>query len=802
MHVRPLGALTATALSASALALTLAPTATAAPTSTVFFNEIHYDNAGTDTGEFLEIANTGGTDLAGWSVVLYNGANGQSYDTVTLSGSDPYVVIDLPTNGLQNGSPDGLAIVRPDDSVEQFLSYEGTFTATDGLAAGLTSQDIGVEESGSTPVGFSLQLLGDGPTYADRTWQAEAPETKGADNNGTGPSGPLELEIAEVQGSGATSDYVGQQVRVSGVVTADFQEPGQFGGFFLQDPTPDADPLTSDGIRVFNTTPVSVGDAVTVTGTVAEFTSSGNLYSGSETQFGPAATVTITGTAPVPAPLEISLPFALPSGGVDGQERYEGVLVTLVNDDLVATDLFTTGRFGEVGLTTGSPLVIPTSVAEDAANNADRIVLDDGLSGQNLSPLPYTIGGDGLTLPRSGDRPTDTITGAFSYAFGEYRIEPPVGTTIDFAGNNPRPDTPDAVGGDVQVASFNVLNYFTTFGGDARGADNPAELARQQAKLVAAITGLDADVVGLIEIANDGGEALDTLVAALNAAQPDASDAYTAVVAPDLTAPNSLGGTYGTDAIRTALIYRDAVVDLLEVPSDEALLNPADLPDFPDEPVFDRPPAVATFVADAKNKNSTSPFTVFVNHFKSKGSNNPQCGTPDPFGGNCDDLRERQSAALLGLVEDLGVTDAILLGDLNAYEAEEPISVLTDAGFVNAAAGLADGDRYSYSFDGEYGTLDYAFLSPSLAGALAGSDIWHINSPEAVAYDYNDFNQPQLYAPDAFASSDHDPVLLGLDLVVHPGRPGGRPCGQGHGVSGAAGTQGPTGAQKPCPSER
>ena len=765
---RPVCALGVTsALVAPLLLLAATPATAVAPAgSTVFLSEVHYDDADTDAGELVEVANPAGADLAGWSVVAYNGNGGAPYDTRPLSGTARFTTVAYPVNGLQNGAPDGLALVRPSGTVEQFLSYEGVVTATSGPASGLTSTDIGVAETGGDLDGQSLQLVGPGATYGDGTWQEPRPATPGAANVvAEEPEPGAVTAISAVQGAGATSPLVGQQVTVEGVVVGDYQGAGQLGGFFVQSTTPDDDPLTSEGLRVLvNGTAVAVGDLVRVTGAVAESASSSTLYTGSETQLGSGSTVEVTGTAPVPAPTPVDLPFAPTVDGVDGQERFEGQLVTLVGDDLVATDLFTLGRFGELSLTTGELLRIPTTAAQDAANNADRITVDDGLSGQNLPVLPFTIGGDGVTLPRAGDGPSEPVTGVFAFANGEYKVEVAPGTTVDFARLAPREPAPQDVGGDLQVASFNVLNYFTSFGGDNRGADDAAELQRQQAKLVAAITGLDADVVGLIEIANDDGAALDTLVAALNAAQPDPADDYTAVEAPALNAPTSLGGTYGTDAIRTAIVYRDAVVDLGAVPSDPAVLNPAD-PAFPAQPVFDRPPAVATFASGERD------VTVVVNHFKSKGSTNAQCGPPDPFGGNCDDLRERQSAALVGLVDDLGATDALLLGDFNSYEDEAPVQVLEDAGYVSAVADLPVQDRSSYSFDGEFGSLDYAFLSPSLASAKTGADIWQVNSPEAVAYDYNSVNQPQLYAPDAYASSDHDPVLVGLATAAAPTGP-------------------------------
>jgi len=157
----------------------------------VFINEIHYDNAGTDAGEAIEVAGPAGTDLAGWSLILYNGSGGASYGTKTLSGTIPdlgggfgVVVTTYPSNGIQNGSPDGMALVDAGNNVIQFLSYEGTFAATNGPALDMTSTDIGVSESGSGAVGNSLQLTGTGTAYEDFTWSSEAPNTFGAFNTG------------------------------------------------------------------------------------------------------------------------------------------------------------------------------------------------------------------------------------------------------------------------------------------------------------------------------------------------------------------------------------------------------------------------------------------------------------------------------------------------------------------------------------------------------------------------------------------------------------------------------------------
>ena len=162
---------------------------TNAGATAVFINEIHYDNAGTDAGEAIEIAGPAGTNLTDWDLVLYNGSNGAVYNTTALMGSIPdqgsgfgTLVVNYASNGIQNGSPDGIALVDNTNTAVQFLSYEGAFTAVDGPAATMLSMDIGVSEPGSTAVGNSLQLSGTGNEAEDFAWTAAAPNTFGSFN--------------------------------------------------------------------------------------------------------------------------------------------------------------------------------------------------------------------------------------------------------------------------------------------------------------------------------------------------------------------------------------------------------------------------------------------------------------------------------------------------------------------------------------------------------------------------------------------------------------------------------------------
>jgi uncharacterized protein len=759
----------AVALAAAVLpaAMAVPAGAVAPPDGTVFINEIHYDNASTDTGEAIEVAGPSGTDLSGWSVVLYNGTETRRnvYDTDLLSGvlADQgggfgTTALTYPTDGIQNGAPDGLALVDADGDVIQFLSYEGSFTAVGGPADGMTSTDIGVAEGSSTPVGHSLQLTGTGTSYGDFTWAAAA-ENFGALNFGQtiGEGGggdpepepdPCEIavthEIGAVQGTGSASPVDGQAVTVEGVVVGDFQQREQLGGVFVQDVDGDGDATTSDGIFVYDTDApdVAVGDVLRVTGTVDEF-------------FGLTEITNITaiadcGNATVPVPTRLDLP-----ADDTERERLEGMLITL-GEPVTATETYTLARYGELVVSADGRLYQPTNgggpddAAEQAANDERRLIIDDASTVQNPDMVPFTdVDGEVIRL---GDTLTDVV-GVLSYGFSAWRLQPTAEATVERT--NPRPASPDEVGGDVQVASFNVLNYFTTIdepgavtdtGDDPRGADSAEELARQQAKIVEAILALDAEIVGLMEIENDADDAsVENLVAALN--QAAGEQRYAAIEEPDTG-----GGLFGTDAIKVAMIYQPAEVVPMgasATTTDEAFSNA-------------RLPLAQQF----RPADGGQPFTVVVNHFKSKGCGEATGENADQGDGqscfNAD--RVEQAHALLALIESLNDKDVLIVGDLNAYGEEHPIDVLEAAAYIDLIdTRLPEPDQYSYVFQGQAGYLDHALVSPRLARRITGVDIWHINADEALFQDYNtEFNPAWAYDPDVYRSSDHDPVLVGV----------------------------------------
>jgi len=568
--------------------------------------------------------------------------------------------------------------------------------------------------------------------------------------------------VHEVQGSGTATPLAGSVVSVEGVVVGDYQAAGQFGGYYVQeeDADADADPATSEGIFVFNTTtPVNVGDLVRVRGTATEFS---NL-----TELAPVTSVLVCSTGNTVSPSTVSLPVA----SLSDWERYEGMSIG-VGQQLTVTEVFTLARFGEVDLSVGGRLFNPTSVVAPGApavaladlNDRSRILLDDGNNQQNIDPTFYPQGGLSATNTlRVGDS-LSSLGGVLDQRFGDYRVQPVDTSTIAFDHANPREPAPSAVGGDVQVASFNVLNYFNGdgLGGGfptPRGASTLAEFDRQRTKVISAITALDADVIGLMELENDDPStqyaAIEDLVDGVNAVAGAGTYAFIDT------------GVVGTDAIRVGIIYRPAVV---RPAGAYAVLDSSVDPRFID--TKNRPSIVQTFDAVATGAR----FSVVVNHLKSKGSACDDVGDPDlgDGQGNCNLTRTQAAQALVDwLATDptgSGDPDVMLIGDMNSYAMEDPITAFRNGGYTDLIADRIGTDAYSYVFEGESGYLDHPLSSPSLNGQVTGVTEWHVNADEPVALDYNtEFKtanqQTTFYAPDAFRSSDHDPVLIGLSLT-------------------------------------
>lgn len=671
---------------------------------------------------------------------------------------------------------------------------------SDFTAKSLTGQSI---PAGGSTYTFDMLVNGDTAAEPDETFFVNVTNVTGADvTDGQGQGTILNDDINacaqsftpiyNIQGSGPTPAITGV-VTTKGVVVGDYEgaSPAQR-GFFIQDLDGDGNPATSDGIFVFNgsNNSVNLGDVVYVTGTAGDFQD--------QTQISSVTNITNCGTSSV-APTDVTLPFA----STTFAEQYEGMLVRLPQT-LYVTEHFQLGRFDQVVLSSGARLSQPTNVvapgaptlALQAQNNLNRIILDDDLQNQNPDPIVFGRGGLPLSASntlRGGDTATG-IVGVMTYTWAgnaasgnAYRVRPinALGGYAYFEPANARPTSAPAVGGTLKVVGMNLLNFFNTFDGassnppyacnlgvggsltDCRGADDAGEFARQWPKTVAAIVAMNPDVVGVNELENDGygpDSSLQFLVDQLNVATAPGTYAFI-----NVDANTGQLNAMGTDAIRVALIYKPASVTPI---GQTAALNTAAFVNGGDSSPRSRPSLMQAF---QQNSNGAV-FIVDVNHLKSKGS---ACDAPDAGDGqgNCNQVRVNAVTELMNWFATdptgTGDPDILMLGDYNSYAMEDPITVIKNAGFTNLIDTFVGPDAYSYVFDGQWGYLDHALGSASIVSQVTGVGDYHINSDEPSVLDYNDdFKSAgqiaSLYAPDQFRISDHDPVVVGLKLNAPP----------------------------------
>jgi predicted extracellular nuclease len=708
-------------------------------------------------------------------VSLFEGDSGTVTMTFTVSRSN-----NLTDFTLDYATADNTATTADAD----YAAASGTLTFATG---GDLQQTVTVTITGGTAVEpnetFFVNLINLAATTGTTTFAD-------AQGQGTIVNDDIAItKISAVQGSAAASAIAGQVVTIEAIVVGDFQSDDgdtkrDLRGFYLQeeDADADADALTSEGIFVFQGltgTAVNIGDKVRVTGTVTEFFGM--------TQLSAITSVSVVSSGnDMPTAAVISLPASGVTLNQNGAwqpdlEAYEGMLVT-IPQTLTVTEQFNLDRFNEIKLVAGDrPVQFTQENAPDATAyqaylqevGARTITYDDGLNTQN-QPIGNLDGFgpvyDTASAPRIGDTATD-LTGVLDYQFAgstasgaTWRVRAVEDGANTFDEGNPRPETPPDVGGGLKVASFNVLNFFptlddgglTALGFEPRGANNATEFARQAEKLLTTLITLDADIVGLIELENDflagaSGNAIEFIVEGLNDL---AGDDVWSWVNPDTR-------FVGTDAIAVGLIYRNDAVKLADGTT-VSILDTGVIAEA------GRAPIAASF----EDLVTGEVFTVTVNHFKSKSSvpAAPLPGDTDQGDGQglANATRVQQAQELLDWLASnptgAGDPDTLIIGDLNAYSMEDPITLLKDAGFVN----LEQPGDYSYVFDGLTGSLDHALASASLAAKVTGAAAWHINADEADALDYNlDFGRDAAIFDGMvpYRTSDHDPLLVGLGFV-------------------------------------
>ncbi|MCH8529356.1 MAG: ExeM/NucH family extracellular endonuclease [Saccharospirillum sp.] len=743
---------------------------------------------GSSNNKALEIYNAGDAnlDLGPYVIELYTNGNTTVQNSLNLSGSleagEVYViansqavndilsVADVTSNVTFYNGNDVLLLKRDGDVIDRIgqLGNDSYFGRDVTL---VRKADI---STGDTDFTAPFDPTIEWDSYPINTFSflgSHNSDGGGDPGNGTPPPvsmvcGEPSTLISEVQGPGMQSPIQGQEVAVEAIVTASYQATNQLRGFFIQEAESDwdDDPRTSEGVFVFASSPqVNVGDRVRLRGTVTEFFDLTQI-----------AQVTALEVCDTDVPLPPAVVMSLPVDDVDDFEFVEGMRVTF-EQTLTVNEVYQLGRFGEFTLAQGrrfipTEVVLPGAEAQalTEANLRNQIKVDDASNVQNPDPIIYPY--PGLTAEntlRIGDTTTG-LTGVINYNFGEYKLLPT--ETPVFAGTNPR--TPEPVytpGADLRLASFNVLNYFNGDGQGggfptARGARNAFELERQEAKLVAAIRAMNADIVGLMEIENDGFDEFSAIAQLVNRLNEDEEES----LHYDFISVGS--GPIGDDAIAVGLIYRPEQVSPVNgakvLSSSNSLLDEDGVPYFDDG--LSRPMLVQTF----KHLNTGDRFTVAVNHLKSKGGGNcanfDDCDSGDGQA-NYNNTRTRATIAMLDFLSDMEGDDVLIMGDLNAYSMEDPIRVLEEGGYLN----LNEDGYHSYVFDGQSGNLDHALATPSLANKVLRTQAWNINTDEPLALEYgtrfkSTSQIESLYAPTPYRSSDHDPVIIDLRLNNQP----------------------------------
>ena len=790
------------------------PAAPAGPASTVeqaqgpLINEVYGGGGNKNaafTHDFVELYNPTPEPISldGW-VIEQRSEKGNVGTTVELSGTiEPggYFLVRGYSNG-DNGRPldefdqDSAVNFAASGAIAVLLTPAGEVADLVGWGSPATSTGQPAEKTSNTT---SIQRREDGAhtgnNAADFHAAEPTPKAGGAAPGPGTPPGPgeeperNEVPISEIQSEGPESPLAGEAVATEGVVTAAYPEGG-LRGFFMQEPGSGGEaPKPGEASRgIFVAAgPEGLpepGDAVLVTGTAREVE---GLTQIDADEVSPAF-----GAVDPVAPVELD---EVPAGD-EARESLEGMLVAPTGAYTV-TDTYELATYGSVGLAPGErPFRQPTSVHEPStdpdspvqvlAREQDEleILLDDGRSGnyqRGDSEVPPAYlsadGGETITPLRVGDRVDFSDPVVLDHRFGDWRLQPtgpldgraPAGAApIDW--RDSRPGDAPKVPGDVRVATFNVLNYFPSLGKDepgcrayrdregnpqtargcrVRGAFDEAAFAAQQEKIVAALNKLDAEVVALEEVENTASltgdaarrdEALAHLVDALN----EAGGEWDYVPSPkDLPADE--------DTIRLGFIYRpDAVA-----PSGESRIL--------DHPAFRgvaRQPLAQEFELPSGNR-----FVAVANHFKSKGS--VVFGDEDRGDGQANNpaVRTAQAEGLadeLEAIDEWGELPVVLLGDFNSYAKEDPLRALEGRGFEL----LDEGEQFSYVFEGRVGSLDHALVNEHAAPLVAGLEVWPINSPESLAFEYSrrNNNVVDFHAANEFRSSDHDPLVVGLSL--------------------------------------
>ncbi|TNC05300.1 ExeM/NucH family extracellular endonuclease [Vibrio diabolicus] len=843
-----------TLIKPSILALTIASALSANANAEIIISQ--YVEGGA-YNKAVEIANTGDTavTLTGYELAKSSNGGGSWGSTldlsdVTLQAKQVYVL----AHGDASEAIKAVADYT-DKNVANFNGDDPLALLKDGEVHDILGVMGDVDFAKDTTLVRNSDALTPSTTYQSTQWTALPKDNIDGlgELNTTEPPAPFACEvdgqepafttIQEIQGEGASSPFIDgypyittEDHFVTGVVSA--VTTGLTKGFYLQALENDGNDKTSEGLFIHTDvadTELKAGDVVCVKGKVQEYYSNTQLSSDANSYV-----KTGTSNASLVTPLTIKEGETLR----DALERHEGMQVELSS----ASELFVTRNFSydydsrrnNMMLSHEAPLFKPTQLhaaESDAAvtlakeNAANRIYLESDSKAPN-GQIPYfptfaqdlDQNGSSEQHIRLGSR-VEGLQGVVNYSYNEYRLIATnevdssnfvtSGDDFDVA----RKAAPAIADSDLRVASFNVLNYFTSVAdsghdnptGQNRGATNLDEFLIQQAKIVSAMNKMDADIIGLMEVENNGfgdGSAIQNLVDALNAEIDDVEDHYTYV---EIEEQDKYQKEYfGSDAIMVAILYRANAVTPKEAAkvivtpeqhiAENTITRKEGTESNPAYDKYQRHSLLQTFTV----KETGEDLSVVVNHFKSKGSEcieewiaGVEDSEPADLQGNCNNFRVSAAKVVGEALKDID-GDVLVMGDLNAYGKEDPLLTLTDyskekygrdiytAAYTTIGGGelqvektkiekgyglhnlntlLHGTDTFSYTYSGELGNLDHALASSSLAQKVVAIEDWHINSLESNLFEYSSkYTGDMPKYKDAFSASDHDPVIIAIDL--------------------------------------
>ncbi|MEV7285941.1 endonuclease/exonuclease/phosphatase family protein [Streptomyces sp. NPDC093252] len=578
----------------------------------------------------------------------------------------------------------------------------------------------------------------------------------------TSPAHADAVRIHDIQGSTRTSPYAGQQVTdVTGIVTG-VRGYGSSRGFWIQDPNPDADPATSEGVFVFtSSTPrVAVGDAVSVSGTVTEFvpggTASGNQSLTEITR--PTVTVVSSGN-PVPAATTIdsrsvpsrytppgdpaaggsvnALPLRPQKYALDHYESLEGMNVQVADVRVVgATDPYT-------------ELWVTVKPYENRGASGGTVY--GSYSSQNTGRLQIQSLGAVADFPKAnvGDSLTGTTAGPLDYnQFGGYTM---VASRIGALkqGQNERETTDKQRRDELAVATYNVENL------------DPADQTFEE-HAAAIVTSLRSpDILSLEEVQDDNGATNNGTVSA-EQTLTKLTDAIVAAGGPayqwrSIDPVNNADGGEPGGNIRQVFLFNPERVSFTDRAGGDATTatgvtkvrgkaaltaSPGRIDPTDTAFTASRKPLVGEFVFRGE--------TVFViaNHFNSKGGDQGLTSQYQPPARSSETQRHQQATLVNAFVQDILAeqknADVIALGDINDFEFSETVDILEGEGALwSAVKSLPKSERYSYVFQGNSQTLDQILISPSIRRA-----------------DHFEYDSVHINAEFHDQISDHDPQIL------------------------------------------